>query len=351
MNEVTTIAQGSALDIAEGKDLATYFAKPDALADLLSRIETEVRSHAPDLTTAKGRDAIKSLAAKVARSKTALDAAGKTLNEDHRAAINAVDAERRKVRDRLDALKLEARAPLTEWEEAEEARKARLTERLAALDAGRADAHCPRQQIADVLDEIKNTEIGEDWGEFREEARIARDRAVRDLTANLEIARQREAEQAELEQLRREKAEREEADRKRREAEEAEARRIAAEKSEADRQERIEREKAEAAHRAAREAEDRAAREAKEAEERHQRELAEAKAREERAAQAERDRIEAERRAEEEARAKREANKRHRAKIRGEIVEALSAMRGKATPEAIADALMAGEIPHTEVRI
>ncbi|WP_277750417.1 hypothetical protein [Croceibacterium ferulae] len=42
------------------------------------------------MTTAKGRKAIASLAAKVARTKTAIDDAGKKLNEEARAKINAV---------------------------------------------------------------------------------------------------------------------------------------------------------------------------------------------------------------------------------------------------------------------
>jgi colicin import membrane protein len=44
-----------------------------------------------DVTTEKGRKAIASMAYKVARTKTAIDEAGKKLNEEARARINAVD--------------------------------------------------------------------------------------------------------------------------------------------------------------------------------------------------------------------------------------------------------------------
>jgi colicin import membrane protein len=58
----------------------------------------------------------------VTRSKTAIDDAGKKLNEEARAKINAVDAQRRKIREELDALAEEVRKPLTEWEKAEDQR-------------------------------------------------------------------------------------------------------------------------------------------------------------------------------------------------------------------------------------
>jgi hypothetical protein len=133
MNDLTPSDQSTALAIPAGNDLAVMFRAADGLDPIIARIEAEVRSHVPDLTTAKGRKEIASLAHKVSRSKTALDDAGKALNEEARAQINAVDAERRKVRDRLDALRDEARAPLDKWEADEAARVDALKSRLARL--------------------------------------------------------------------------------------------------------------------------------------------------------------------------------------------------------------------------
>ena len=93
-----------------------------AFEDLLDKIRTEVRAHVPDLTTDKGRKAIASLAHKVTKTKTALDEAGKSLTEDLRKQVKTVDDSRRKIRENLDELRDEARKPLTDWEEAEEAR-------------------------------------------------------------------------------------------------------------------------------------------------------------------------------------------------------------------------------------
>lgn len=370
---------GTALAIPEPTTLAVVLRSPEQVDALVSRIEAEVRSHAADTSSAKGREAIKSLAYKVSRTKTAIDDAGKALNEDARKQIGAVDAGRKVIRDRLDALRDEARKPLDDWQTAEDARVESLKQRFAALDGGRADAHCPSSQIKAVLAEIEAIEIGDDWQEYQGEAAIAKVKAVRELRASLEIAEKREADAAELEALRREKAARDEADRlaaeaaaeaerQRIAAEQAEARRLDAEKAEAERQARIEQEKQEAAERAAKAAEERAraeaARQAQEAEERAaaerhaaaaresalQRQVEEQKAETERAAQAERDRAAAERQAEEAARMRREANKTRRARVREQIVDALRSVDPGENPMgAIADALMAGAIPNVRV--
>ncbi|MDX9896843.1 MAG: hypothetical protein RBS34_15445, partial [Desulfofustis sp.] len=107
-------------------DLAVFFNGDNSLDRLLDRIEQEALSLVPDVSTAKGRGEIKSLAYKVAQSKTALDNAGKQLVAEAKQKLAAVDAERKKARDRLDALKAQVRQPLTEWEQAEDRRVALL---------------------------------------------------------------------------------------------------------------------------------------------------------------------------------------------------------------------------------
>jgi hypothetical protein len=92
-------------------------------------------------------------------------------------------------------------------------------------------------------------------------------------------------------------------------------------------------------------------RQAEEAAAQHKRDLEAAALREADAAQRERDRIAAEREAEAAARAKREADQAHRAKIAADIADALRTMSGRATPEAIAEALMTGAIPHVTVNM
>lgn len=353
------MSESTALALPAPEALPALFRQPEEIDRLIGRIETEARAHEADMTTKKGRDAVASLAHKVARSKTALDDAGKRLNEGLRAQINVVDAERRKMRERFDALKAEVRKPLDEWEAAEEARIAAHKARIATInDLGDCLIGGSEAPAQEALGRLKRGKVDERFEEFEAEAHRAYSAAMEKLEAAVEAERQREAERAELERLRAEQAERERIEQERIAAVQAEAARIAAEKAEAERQARIEREKAEAVENARREAEERAKaeqkrveREAAEREAALQRQIEEAKRREERAAQAERDRIAAERQAEEQARAKREADKRHRARILGEITKALATMTGQKDAETIAAALMDGAIPHCEVNL
>lgn len=71
--------ESTALAIPERTELVALFTKEGGIDPIIARIEAEVRSHVPDVTTKRGRDAIASLAYKVARSKTTLDEAGKSL--------------------------------------------------------------------------------------------------------------------------------------------------------------------------------------------------------------------------------------------------------------------------------
>lgn len=360
MNDQTEIDTGTALAIPEGRFLAAMFSEPSQVDDLIGRLEAEALSHAPDLTTAKGRKAIASLAYKVAQSKTALDKAGKSLTDEARAQIAVVDAERRKIRDRLDALKEKVRKPLDEWEAAEEARVQALKDRLERLRTAHATLpdDATSEQIGSLLAHVEATAIDDTWSEFVADAAKYKDQAIATLRDMCQRAETREVEQAELARLRAESEAREKAEQERREAEESERRRVEAEKAEAERQARIEREKQEAAARAAREANElakaeaeRAAKEAAEREAALQRQIAEEKARAEAAAQAERDRIEAEKRAEEAARQKREADAAHRANIKHQIMAALLPMMDRQHVKEVATALMDGKIPHTKVML
>lgn len=270
------------LVVIEKKNAMAVFTNNDQLDPLIEAIEKEARSLVPDVTTKKGRDAIASMAHKVARSKTYIDNAGKDLVAELKALPKQIDESRRVVRERLDALKDEVRRPLTEWEaeqeriKAEEAMNALHAEALAMNEefdrqlAARIESdHEMALLMNDAFDRVQAEKKAEAERQriFREEemVRRAEERAKREAAeqAQREIdaaaAREREAilakERAEREQ--REAAERaerekqaaieaerrkaqEEADRIRREAEQREQARLAEEKRKADEQERRE---------------------------------------------------------------------------------------------------------------
>lgn len=141
------------------------------LDDLLARIRQETVTLVPDVSTATGRKEIASLAYKVARSKTTIDDAGKTLVAEWKARAAEVDAARKKSRDFLDALREEVRKPLDEWE-AEQARIER--EAAEKIEAERKVAEAAR--LAEI--EAREREIRE-----REEAIAARERAEQERIA------------------------------------------------------------------------------------------------------------------------------------------------------------------------
>jgi len=355
--------------ITEGDtDIVAMFKDGGAQIDpILARIEAEVRSHAPNLTTDKGRKAIASLAYKVSQSKTALDNAGKKLTEDQKQAIAAVDAARKKIRDRLDALRDEARKPLTDWEAAEEARAERIKQTLANLRNHGMTGYETPDEIKAAADAIKAIVVGNDFGPALDMANAAREASLVTLRAMYAAAVQRDKDAAELAELRELKAhtlaaeiERERVDAARVEADRlaADAARVAkeqAERAEADRIAAVERaaqieaDKLAAAEAATVAAEQAAAKQRADDEARHKAALIAAGIEQAMAIQAERDRIVAQAKAEADACAKREADANHRAEIARDIADALRTMTGKATPELIAEALIEGRIPHCKV--
>lgn len=268
------------------------YQQPAGLDPYIERIRAEVTGHVPDLTTDKGRKAIASLAFKVRKSKTALDALGKQLVDDLKEIPKKIDAERKRMRDQLDALADEVRAPLDEWEATEETR---IANHKAGIEWFRLRAEENRDLDSDELrvsiEEVVARVVDEAWEEFEAEAHRMKARALDSLTQALAAREKYEAEQAELARLRAE----------------AEAR------AKRDEEERIARE---AAERATREAEARAhaeyeaaakrESEAKAAQERAERERLEAIERQKQAeARAEAEKLAAEQRAKEAAEAAR----------------------------------------------
>lgn len=304
MSEITDLV------VIEKKNAMAVFTNNDQLDPLIELIEKEARSLVPDVTTKKGRDAIASMAHKVARSKTYIDNAGKDLVAELKALPKQIDESRRVVRERLDALKDEVRRPLTEWEaeqeriKAEEAMNALHAEALVMnenIDLQRAIQYEADHEMALLMNKDFDREQAEKKAEA-ERQRIAREEEIK---RQAEEKAKREAEEkhrAEMEASARREAEeraaKERAERERIEAQQrAERDRIAAEqKAEADKQAAIDAER--------RKAQEEADRIRREAEQREQARLAEEK-----------------RKAEEEAR--RAADVEHRRGINTAAVQAL----------------------------
>ncbi|MEY0558842.1 cell envelope biogenesis protein TolA [Providencia rettgeri] len=224
------------------------FKSSNSVEDIISKIESEVNSFVNDVNTDKGRKEIKSLAYRVAQSKTYLDGLGKDLVAELKEIPKLIDANRKTVRDRLDALRDKVRQPLTEWEAEQDRIKAEkqmlawheeALEMNAAFDKALAERIESDHEIALLMNEKFDRDLTE-----------AKAEAERQRIAHEEEIKRQAAETARLEAERKAQQEIEAVVQREREAKEA--------------QERAEREKQEAIQRAeqeAKEAQERAERE------------------------------------------------------------------------------------------
>jgi len=117
--------------IAE-KNAIEVYSNINGLDPCLDLIKKAVSDFEPDLSTGTSRAKIASLANNVAKTKVFLDNFGKDLVIGWKAKSKKVDESRRKVRDELDALKIIARKPLTDWELEEIDKANKLAEKEAA---------------------------------------------------------------------------------------------------------------------------------------------------------------------------------------------------------------------------
>jgi hypothetical protein len=326
------------------------FSAPNGLDPFLAKIRAEIDAFVPDISTKKGRDAIASMAYKVAKSKTALDGLGKELVVELKQIPALIDAERKRMRDTLDAWRDEVRKPVDDWE-AEQ--KAIEEKRLAD------EAEAERVRLAEIAARELQEQVDRDhelaiylYADYLREKEAAAKQAI--IDAELAAKAQKERE----EQIAREAAEnaRIEAER----AAAAEQQRI---KDEAARQaaeaqaaiERAQREKAEAEAEAIRQQQ--AAEQAK-AKAKADAEAA-AKAAEERAErekqaaiEAERQRVERERLEAERVQQELEKNRAHVGQKRKEAKEALMLVCGLSedVAKSVVMAIAQSKIDNTEIK-
>ena len=311
-----------------------------SLDTLLSDIAAEAKATVQDVTTEEGRKEIASVAYKVARSKTAIDDVGKNHAAEMKKAIKIIDARRKFARDTLDALKLEIRKPLDDYEAAE---AARIESHVATLSSLQVNANeCAACWLTMDVDELEgalviaNSIDPTTFEEFEDRAIDVQKQAVTAISDAIDRRANHEREQKELEALRREKEEREEADRK-----------AAAEQARKEREERIRQEAADKERSAAQEREEQLKRD-KEAETQR------AKEAEERAARAEQEaadnaRREKEREAEEQA--ARERNTRHKGQVNSTAIAALMEVCNvpQETAKNVVTAIAKGKIPAVRI--
>ena len=305
MSEVTDLV------VIEKQNAMAVFTTKEQLDPIIEAIEKEARSLVPDVSTRKGRDAIASMAHKVARSKTYIDNAGKDLVAELKALPKQIDESRRIVRERLDALKDEVRRPLTEWEAEQERIKAEEAMNAMHAEALEMNIRFDQELAAKFeADHEMALLMNKDFDRDREEQRRLAEQAQRERDERL---KQEAAEQARRDAEAKHKAEIEAA--ARREAEEK-ARAELAERQRIEAEQRAELDKQIAQARAEREKQEAIAAERRRQEEAESARLAEEK-----------------RKVDEQA--KREADVKHRKTVGTNIVNALTSNTSLTREQAI----------------
>ena len=362
------------LIVIEPEKALAVFTTENALEPYLKLVKVEIDKHKPDVSTKKGREAIASLAHKVAQVKVAVDKIGKDLKDDQKKIPDLIDRARNYAKDTLQTWQDECRKPLTDWEIAEEARVEKHKVDLAELlQVGMYTKNnwgsLPLDVMRDRLAEVETQPMTEQfWEEFRAEALKAHAAAITDIKEAIETRAKYDAEQLELAELRRQKEEREarervEAEAKAQAEHEEKIRQEAALKAQQEAEAKAEADRVAEANRIAMEraAEqqklidaDNATRKAQQEKEDAERREAQAKIDAENAIKETEARIKREQEAAKQREsaelARREANKKHAAKINNEALQAF--IKGGVTEECakqVVTLIAKKEIPHVSI--
>lgn len=124
------VPSGDLVDFSE-KHIGELLLTKGGITPVLEEIEKISKSCFVTVKTEQGRNDMKSLAYKIARSKTFIDGVGKDITAEWQKKVRAVNAERSYAKKFLDDLKKEIRRPLTEWEESNNPKEEVVTEKSA----------------------------------------------------------------------------------------------------------------------------------------------------------------------------------------------------------------------------
>lgn len=207
-NETTTEALIVDTDysvlVVEKKDLQAFFLDTGKLDALYGHVEKMARALVADPLTKEGASQIKSCARQIASVKKRIDDIGKDVVAELKKLPGQIDANRKSLRERLEALQDDIRRPVTEIENREDEIDGikGIHLRLANASSG---------EIAKELEFVKKIPLTEEkWHESLEKAKSAIAGETKALELLKATAEKREKDAEELEQLRKNQ---EEADR------------------------------------------------------------------------------------------------------------------------------------------
>lgn len=195
------------------------------VTSIVASLQVKVDAFDEDVKTKKGQAAIRTFAAKIASSKTAIDTLGKDAVDDWSKKVKAVNAIRKTTKEAVQIMQDKVRKPLTDFENAEKSRVAAHSDGINQIrEAG--EYHQLNWQdisIEDMEAQLIETKALDDgtWEEFNDSA----EKHIKETSEKIEaaIAKKKiyDKDQADLHALRDAAAKQEQADRDAKIAEEA----------------------------------------------------------------------------------------------------------------------------------
>jgi len=209
LNTHTEPIENQELVALESFDMNEIF-QPNGLDVIIDAIENIATNRVMDVTTTDGKAEIRSMAHNIARAKVKIDNAGKDMVADMTKKVKAINSERKRGRERLEALQEKTRRPLTEFENKEKERVAEYETALVEMAKCKyfENDHNIRPIDIELRIDFLRSIKDHDWEEFKSKADEVYHETLKYLSALLEERKQYESDQAELEQLRAKEKER-----------------------------------------------------------------------------------------------------------------------------------------------
>lgn len=209
--KIEETAKSSEVSVLNSMTAAELFT-PTGTELLFKEIEEKLKHFVADISTPAGRQEIASFAHKISKMKVVLENMGKELTVEQKRAIAAVDAEKKKVKEKMEFYRDEISRPLDEWKEIEKLRVKTREDRLQLMSD--CQSFIGEVTLGDVTTRIeKIKELYEfDWQEFHQRATLLKESVTPILDGKYVAVKKTEEERIELENLRKEKEARDKKD-------------------------------------------------------------------------------------------------------------------------------------------
>jgi hypothetical protein len=164
------------------KENAVKLFEEEGIFDHVDHIREREEAIVYDMKTKKGQDSCRSAAAKIAKTKTAIDKLRKDHNEGHRLAISMVNNIGSDAVDQMQVIQDNVRKPLTDLENVKKEFEQKQRDNIDVIKGFKATDDGMSEYSIDQLkaryDELMKMPVDSSFGEFEKEASIAKQESL-----------------------------------------------------------------------------------------------------------------------------------------------------------------------------